>query len=144
MEIKIKLLTETAKIPTAGSDGAAGRDLYADIKRKTAIRPGGIKLIPTGVSMEIPEGCFGAVYPRSGLAIKNGLRLANCTGIIDCDYRGEIIVALHNDSEETQTITKGMRIAQIIIQRYEDVDFEVVEDLNWSERGFNRFGSTGG
>ena len=105
MEIKIKLLTETAKIPTAGSDGAAGRDLYADIKRATRIRPGGVKLIPTGVAMEIPHGYFGAIYPRSGLAIKNGLRLSNCTAVIDEDYRGEIIVALTNDSDEPQKIT---------------------------------------
>ena len=143
MTVKIKLLTDTAKVPTAGSDGAAGRDLYADIRRKVTIRPGGVKLVPTGVSMEIPVGCFGAIYPRSGLSVKNGLRLANCAAVIDEDYRGEIIVALYNDSEETQTITKGMRIAQIVIQRYEPAEFEVTDSLDDTDRGSGGFGSTG-
>lgn len=143
MTIKIKLLTDTAKAPTAGSSGAAGRDLYADIKRKIAIRPGGLKLIPTGVAMEIPQGCFGAIYPRSGLAIKKGLRLANCTAVIDEDYRGEIVVALMNDSDETQVIMPGMRIAQIVIQRYESVEFEEVDELSNTERGEGGLGSTG-
>lgn len=143
MEIKIKLLTETAKIPTAGSDGAAGRDLYADIKRATRIRPGGVKLIPTGVAMEIPHGYFGAIYPRSGLAIKNGLRLSNCTAVIDEDYRGEIIVALTNDSDEPQKITRGMRVAQIVIQKYEFPEFMETDELEDTYRGSGGFGSTG-
>ena len=143
MEIKIKLLTETAKIPTAGSDGAAGRDLYADIKRATRIRPGGVKLIPTGVAMEIPHGYFGAIYPRSGLAIKNGLRLSNCTAVIDEDYRGEIIVALTNDSDEPQKITRGMRVAQIVIQKYEFPEFMEADELEDTYRGSGGFGSTG-
>lgn len=143
MTVKIKLLTNTAIMPTAGSDGAAGRDLYADIRRKTRIRPGAVKLIPTGVAMEIPHGCFGAIYPRSGLATKNGLRLANCTAVIDEDYRGEIIVALYNDSDEFQTVEKGMRIAQIVLQRYESAVFEQVEDLEETVRGAKGFGSTG-
>lgn len=143
MEIKIKLLTETAKIPTAGSDGAAGRDLYADIKRATRIRPGGVKLIPTGVTMEIPHGYFGAIYPRSGLAIKNGLRLSNCTAVIDEDYRGEIIVALTNDSDEPQKITRGMRVAQIVIQKYEFPEFMEADELEDTYRGSGGFGSTG-
>ena len=143
MEIKIKLLTETAKIPTAGSDGAAGRDLYADIKRATRIRPGGVKLVPTGVAMEIPHGYFGAIYPRSGLAIKNGLRLSNCTAVIDEDYRGEIIVALTNDSDEPQKITRGMRVAQIVIQKYEFPEFMEADELEDTYRGSGGFGSTG-
>ena len=143
MEIKIKLLTETAKIPTAGSDGAAGRDLYADIKRATRIRPGGIKLIPTGVAMEIPHGYFGAIYPKSGLATKNGLRLSNCTAVIDEDYRGEIIVALTNDSDEPQKITRGMRVAQIVIQKYEFPEFMEADELEDTYRGSGGFGSTG-
>ena len=143
MEIKIKLLTETAKIPTAGSDGAAGRDLYADIKRATRIRPGGVKLIPTGVAMEIPHGYFGAIYPRSGLAIKSGVRLSNCTAVIDEDYRGEIIVALTNDSDEPQKITRGMRVAQIVIQKYEFPEFMEADELEDTYRGSGGFGSTG-
>ena len=143
MEIKIKLLTETAKIPTAGSDGAAGRDLYADIKRATRIRPGGVKLIPTGVAMEIPHGYFGAIYPKSGLATKNGLRLSNCTAVIDEDYRGEIIVALTNDSDEPQKITRGMRVAQIVIQKYEFPEFMEADELEDTYRGSGGFGSTG-
>ena len=143
MEVKVKLLTNTAKMPTAGSDGAAGRDLYADIPRATRIRPGGIKLIPTGIAMEIPPGYFGAIYPRSGLAIKNGLRLSNCTAVIDEDYRGEIIVALTNDSEVPQKITRGMRIAQIVIQKYEVPEFMETDELDETDRGSGGFGSTG-
>lgn len=143
MTVKIKLLTETAKVPTAGSDGAAGRDLYADIRRKTTIRPGAMKFIPTGISIELPLGCFGAIYPRSGLASKSGLRLANCTAVIDEDYRGEIIVAMYNDSDIPQVVTKGMRIAQLVIQRYEEPEFEVVKELSDTNRGDNGFGSSG-
>lgn len=144
MEIKIKKLTKTAKVPYTGTPGSAGRDLYADIASEVIIDPGHVKLIPTGIAIEIPPGYFGAVYPRSGLAFKQGLRLANCTAVIDEDYRGNIIVALYNDSDDAQVIFPGMRIAQIVFQKYEDPDFDVVEDLNWSERGFNGFGSTGG
>lgn len=144
MTVKIRLLTETAKVPTAGSDGAAGRDLYADIRKRTSIRPGAVKFIPTGISIELPPGFFGAIYPRSGLASKNGLRLANCTAVIDEDYRGEIIVALYNDSDAPQIVTKGMRIAQIVIQKYEDPEFEIVKELSNTSRGKGGFGSTGG
>ena len=143
LNINIKLLSNTAKIPTAGSDGAAGRDLYADIPRVIKIRPGAVKLIPTGIAMEIPNGYFGAIYPRSGLAVKNGLRLANCTAIIDEDYRGEIFVALINDSDEIQKIERGMRIAQIVIQKYEFPEFMEEGELTNTVRGVNGLGSTG-
>ena len=139
MEIKIKFLSDTAKMPTAGSDGAAGRDLYADIPRATRIRPGGIKLVPTGIAMEIPHGYFGAIYPISGLAIKNGIRLSNCTAVIDEDYRGEIVVALTNDSDEPQKITRGMRVAQIVIQKYEFPEFMEVVELDETDRGSGGF-----
>jgi len=144
MYIKIKKTDQNAVIPTYGSTEAAGCDLYALLDTDDiAIQPGETKLVHTGISMEIPSGYYGGVYARSGLASKRGLRPANCTGVIDADYRGEIMVALHNDSGKTQTIQNHERIAQLIIEAYRRADFLVVDDLADTERGEGGFGSTG-
>lgn len=144
MNIKIKRLTETATIPTKGSTGAAGFDLYADTTMESSpVYPGETKMVSTGIALEIPEGYFGAIYARSGLATKQGLRPANCVGIIDCDYRGEIMVALHNDSPSPRYIGAHERIAQLVIQPYPNVDFIEAENLDDTNRGAGGFGSTG-
>ena len=145
-EIKIKKLSEHATIPTRGSGEAAGCDLYANIEEKpyyTVILPGDTEFIKTGISMEIPEGFGGFIYARSGLASKRGLRPANCVGIVDSDYRGEIIVALHNDSIEEQAVGNGDRIAQMVIAPYLKPEFVEVESLTDTERGDGGFGHTG-
>ena len=141
LNIKIKKLSETAQIPTKASEYAAGYDLYAgeDIK----IWSNTTEMIPTNLAVEIPEGYFGAIYARSGLAAKRGLRPANCVGVIDSDYRGGIVIALRNDSNHSQNIKKGDRIAQLVIQPYAPVEFHEVIELDCSERGSCGFGSTG-
>lgn len=145
MNIKIKKLTNTAWVPLKATDGSAGFDLYADtIGESAPIYPGETKLIGTGIAMEIPEGYFGAIYARSGLATKKGLRPANCVGVIDSDYRGEICVALHNDSSNPKTIGAHERIAQLVIQPYATVtELIEVDNLSDTERGEGGFGSTG-
>ena len=143
IEIKIKRLSDTAKIPTRESSCAAGYDLYADIPEDITINPHETMKINTGVAMEIPEGYFGGIAARSGLATKEGLRPANCYGVVDSDYRGQIIVALHNDSDVERVVTPQERIGQIIIQPYLNVTFCEVDDLTETERGSNGFGSTG-
>lgn len=139
--IKFKKLTPFATTPTHGSADAAGWDLYAadsmTIPARACVK------IPTDIAVEIPQGYFGGIYPRSGLASKQGLRLANDVGIIDADYRGNVIVAIFNDSAEERIITRGDRIAQLIIQPYLDVRFELVDELDETERGEGGFGSTG-
>jgi len=143
MKVKIKKLTDTAIMPTRGSLAAAGYDLYADLKEDVKIAPFSTVKIGTGLAMEIPDDYFGGIYARSGIATKEGLRPANCVGVVDSDYRGEIIVALHNDSEVERVVTGGERIAQIIIQPYLSVTFEEADSLAESERGAGGFGSTG-
>ena len=144
MTIKVKKTFEGATIPTSGSKYAAGYDLYAHTESDEEYIPGHRTVkIGTGVCMEIPEGYFGAVFARSGLATKRGLRPANCVGVIDSDYRGEIIVALHNDNDEGETICDGDRIAQLVIMPYLPVEFLEVNELNDTERGDGGFGSTG-
>lgn len=142
-KIKIKKLTDTAKTPTRGSEYAAGYDLYADVKENVQIKPHETVKIGTGLAMEIPDGYFGAIFARSGLATKEGLRPANCVGVCDSDYRGEYIVAIHNDSEETRTITAGERIAQLVVMPYLPVTFDEVTELTDTNRGEGGFGSTG-
>lgn len=142
-DILIKKLTDTAVIPTRGSSEAAGVDLYANISEEINIKPHETKKIGTGVAMKLPEGTFGAIFARSGLATKNGLRPANSVGVCDSDYRGEYIVPLHNDSEEVQTIKPGDRIAQLILMPYIPMNFIKVEELEDTERGTGGFGSTG-
>lgn len=140
--MKIKLVSPNAVVPTYGSKCAAGMDLYSS--DTYSIAPGETILVHTGISMEIPDGYFGAIYPRSGLATKRGLRLANCVGVVDSDYRGEIMVALYNDSTETQSVELRDRIAQMVIQPYERPQvFDVVNELSDTERGSGGFGHTG-
>ena len=140
--MKIKLVSPNAVVPTYGSKCAAGMDLYSS--DAYSIAPGKTVLVHTGISMEIPDGYFGAIYPRSGLATKRGLRLANCVGVVDSDYRGEVMVALHNDSTDTQLVELHDRIAQMVIQPYERPQIlEVVNELSDTERGSGGFGHTG-
>ena len=141
-ELKITK-TSTAHIPTRGSADAAGLDLYADTSEPVKIWPGDVYPFDTGICMEIPAGMFGAIYPRSGIATKRGLRLPNCVGVIDSDYRGHIIVPLRNDSNEVQTVDPHERIAQIIFQRYEFLEPVIVSRLSETERGAGGFGSSG-
>ena len=148
MKINFKKLTNSAKIPTRGSEYAAGYDLYADFDCQEAnnvvqIAPHSTFKVTTNIAMEIPEGYFGAIYARSGLATKKGLRPANAVGVVDSDYRGNIIVALHNDTDENQSVSQGERIAQLVIQPFLPVDFNEVDLLSDTERGANGFGSTG-
>ena len=139
----IKLLNDLAKVPTRGSEYAAGYDLYAATNEDIIIRPHETKKIGTGIAMAIPEGYFGGIFARSGIATKQGLRPANCVGVVDSDYRGEVIVALHNDTNEDQIIPAGSRIAQLIIIEYRYVFLNVVDELEDTERGSGGFGSTG-
>lgn len=143
MTVKVKKLTSTAKMPERGSKFSAGYDLSADIDKTILIRPQETIKIPTGLSFEIPEGYFGGIYARSGLATKQGLRPANAVGVCDSDYRGEYIVALYNDSDKTQIIEPGQRIAQVVFQPYLICDLEEVDILTHTKRGRGGFGSTG-
>lgn len=144
--IKIKKLYDYAKIPTRGSEHAAGYDLYACINEEDStitIPPHSTVKIGTGIVVEIPHGYFGAIFARSGLATKKGLRPANCVGVCDEDYRGEYIVPLHNDTNEQVVISPQERIAQLVIMPYLPVNFEVVDELSDTQRGSGGFGSTG-
>lgn len=145
MRINIKKLSETATIPTRGSRYAAGYDLYADLGQQQGIviQPHSTHKIGTGLALEIPSGYFGAIFARSGIAAKRGLRPANCVGVVDADYRGEIIVALHNDTDEDQEVANGERIAQLVILPYLPFEFTEVDELKDTERGSGGFGSTG-
>ena len=141
--IKVKLLNDLAKLPTFGSYGAAGADLYAATSYDIVIQPHQTVKIDTGLAMAIPNGYFGAIYARSGLATKQGLRPANCVGVVDSDYRGPIIVALHNDTETDQIIPAQSRIAQLIISPVPVINYVEVDELDDTERGEGGFGSTG-
>ena len=139
--MNIKKLNEDAIIPTYGSACAAGADLYAC--ETVTVSSGQTVLVHTGIAMAIPEGYVGLIYARSGLATKRGLAPANKVGVIDSDYRGEIMVALHNHGATEQTVDKGERIAQIVFTPYVAADFSVVEELDTTDRGAGGFGSTG-
>lgn len=146
MKVKVKRLNDKASLPTRGSDKAAAYDVYACIlteEGEVKIKPHTTVKIGTGLSMAPPEGFFVGVYARSGLSSKEGLRPANCVGVCDEDYRGEYIVAVHNDFDEEKTIKHGDRIAQVILQQRFDMDFEEVDELDETERGAGGFGSTG-
>ena len=142
-EIRIKKLREEAIVPTYGSDYAAGADLYACLDETVEIKPGETYLVKTGIAMEIPEGYAGLIYARSGLATKKGLAPANKVGVVDSDYRGEIMVSLHNHSSEPQSIIPGERIAQMVITPFIQGLFNVVGELSDTARGTGGFGSTG-
>ena len=139
----MKMLRDGAKLPTYGSEEAAGADLYACLDTETVIEPGKTAFIPTGIAMEVPKGCAGLIYARSGMACKRGLAPANKVGVVDSDYRGEVLVALHNHSGETQTVSPGERIAQMVITPVLTPVYKPVEDLAETERGSGGFGSTG-
>lgn len=141
--VNIKKVKENAKIPTYGTDNAAGADLYACIEEALSFNPHETKMVPTGVAVEIPSGYAGFIYARSGLASKRHLAPANKVGVVDSDYRGEVMVALHNHSEEVITIEPEERIAQFVIAPYLKADFQVVEELEDTVRGSGGFGSTG-
>ena len=142
-KVKVKKLRSNAIMPTQGSKYAAGYDLHACVNKSVIIEPHKTMQIGTGLSFELPRGYFGAIFARSGLATKQFLRPSNCVGVCDEDYRGEYIVALHNDSNEDQIITPGDRIAQLVLLPYERLIFEEVTDLSDTERGTGGFGSTG-
>ena len=142
--VKFSRLKDGAKVPSCGSNLAAGYDLYActDCDEIT-IASGATVKVGTGLAIQPPDGYFGAIFARSGLATKQGLRPSNCVGVCDQDYTGEYMVALHNDSAENQTIHNGDRIAQLIFLPYLPIQFEEVESLDKTERGSGGFGSTG-
>lgn len=142
--VRTKKLNENAILPKYGSANAAGADLYACMEEgAVTLQPGETRFIHTGIAMEIPEGYGGFVFARSGLACKRGLAPANKVGVVDSDYRGELMVALHNHSAEPQTIENGERIAQLVIMPYLAVDFMEAEALDDTARGTGGFGSTG-
>lgn len=166
IKLKAKRLSDTAKLPTYGSEKAACCDLYADLSdhcitlnpdvevrnisgnengpiQRVGIAPHETIKIPTGWAFQPPEGYAGFIYARSGLATKNGLRPANCLGVCDCDYVGEYIVAVHNDTDKYQFINNGDRIAQLEFRPYEQAEFELVDKLDETERGDGGFGSSG-
>ena len=142
-DVRIKKLRENATVPTYGSEFAAGADLYAAIEEAVTIEANETKLIPTGLAMEIPTGYAGLVYARSGLASKRGLAPANKVGVIDSDYRGEVMVALHNHGTQAQIIEAGERIAQMVIAPYVTANFILSDSLDDTVRGEGGFGSTG-
>lgn len=141
--IRVKLLREGAKLPTYGSAEAAGADLYACVEGSITIAPGETVFIPTGIALEVPKGCAGLVYARSGLACKRGLAPANKVGVIDSDYRGEITVVLHNHGNTAQTVENGERIAQLLITPVLQPAYEETETLSDTVRNLGGFGSTG-
>ncbi len=141
--ICVKRLRSNATLPTYGSAGAAGADLYACIDETISIQPGESVFVPTGLSMEIPAGYVGLIYARSGLACKRGLAPANKVGVIDSDYRGELIVVLYNHGNEVQSISSGERIAQLVITPIYTPSYEEVDDLSDTVRASAGFGSTG-
>lgn len=143
MDVRFKRLNDLAKIPTRGSKFSAGYDLYAATDKDVQIPPHSTVKIGTGLAIELPVGWFGAIFARSGIATKRGLRPANCVGVVDADFRNEVLVALHNDSNEIMTVQARERIAQLVILPYQDIDFKEVNELSDTDRGMGGFGSTG-
>ena len=141
--IRVKILREGAILPTYGSAEAAGADLYACIPEPVTIGPGETVFIPTGIAMEVPRGCAGLVYARSGMACKRGLAPANKVGVVDSDYRGEITVVLHNHGTRPQTVENGERVAQMVITPVLTPAYEIAEELSDTARNTGGFGSTG-
>ena len=142
--VQVKKLDSRAILPTRGSEYAAGYDLYACLDgERVTIPPHGTARLGTGLAFALPEGTFGAVFARSGLAAKEGLRPANCVGVVDSDYRGELLVALHNDGETPRAVTHGERIAQLVLLPYLPMAFDEVDALPETVRGAGGFGSTG-
>ena len=143
MIVKIKKLSENAKLPTYGSEDSAGADLYALLEESIEIKPHETFFVHTGISVEIPEGYCGLVFARSSMGAKRGLAPANKVGVIDADYRGEIMVTLHNHSEKVAEVEPYERIAQLAIVPFLKAEFEEAEELSDTVRGAGGFGSTG-
>ena len=141
--VRVKILREGAKLPTYGTAQAAGADLYACLNDSVTIAPGETFFVPTGIALEVPVGCAGLIYARSGLACKRGLAPANKVGVVDSDYRGEIHVALHNHGSVSQTVENGDRVAQFVITPVLTPAYEIAEDLSDTLRNQGGFGSTG-
>jgi dUTP pyrophosphatase len=141
--IRVKILRQGAKLPTYGTASAAGADLYAWLEEPVTIAPGRTAFIPTGIALEVPEGCAGLIYARSGLACKQDLAPANKVGVVDSDYRGEITVALHNHGTQSRTVSHGDRIAQFIITPVLQPAYEIADELTDTLRAAGGFGSTG-
>ncbi len=141
--VKIKKISKNAFVPTYGSEFSAGADLYACLDASLKIEPGETAFVHTGISLEIPQGFAGLVFARSGLSCKKDLAPANKVGVVDSDYRGEIMVALHNHGKEARTVEHGERVAQLLIMPYVTADFIESDELSNTERGTGGFGSTG-
>lgn len=143
VEVKRKEGCEDLEMPRYMSEGAAGMDLYAAVDEDTPIEPGKVKLIPTGIRIALPKGCEAQVRPRSGLALKHGVTVLNAPGTVDSDYRAEVGVILANLGDEEFVVTRGMRVAQMVIARVFQADMVEVEQLSETDRQFGGFGSTG-
>ena len=143
LTLTVKKLRPSAKLPSRGSDLSAGYDLYACLSENVTILPGQSAGVGTGLAVALPEGWFAAIFARSGLAVKQGLRPANCVGVCDADYRGEYIVPLYNDSDQPRTVENGQRIAQMVLLPCRTLEFRLAEDLDETGRGQGGFGSTG-
>lgn len=143
MKINVKKLNSEAVLPSYGSEYAAGADLYACLDGDVTVPPHSTVMIPTGIALELPVGYAGFIYARSGLASKRNLAPANKVGVVDCDYRGEVKVALHNHGETAQTVAAGERVAQLVVAPYITADFAEAEELSSTVRGVGGFGSTG-
>lgn len=141
--MKFMRLNERAKVPTYGSAAAAGADLYTDSDVPVKVAPGATVMVHTGIAVAVPEGHVGLIFARSGLATKRGLAPANKVGVIDADYRGELMVSLHNHSQVPQTIEAFERVAQLVIMPCVQVGYEETDNLDATERGTGGFGSTG-
>ena len=141
--VRVKLLKDGARLPTYGSSQAAGADLYACLENPVTIAPGETAFVPTGIALEVPLGCAGLIYARSGMACKRGLAPANKVGVVDSDYRGEILVALHNHGKTSQTVENGERVAQFVITPVLTPAYVVAEELSDTARDQGGFGSTG-
>ena len=143
MKIRVRRVSSTALLPTRGSSSAAGYDLYADLQEEVVIAPHTTAKIDTGLQFELPEGYFAGIFARSGIAAREGLRPANCVGVCDSDYRGNYIVAIHNDSDCERRVSPREKIAQMIVMPYLPLEFEEADDLSDTARGAGGFGSTG-
>lgn len=141
--MKFMRVSPTAKVPSYGSKGAAGADLYLDSAKAVSIAPGETAVIHTGIAVAIPAGCVGLIFARSGLATKRGLAPANKVGVIDSDYRGELLVSLYNQAGTVQSLEPYERVAQLVIVPFLPVEYEEAETLDETARGQGGFGSTG-
>ena len=141
--IRVKMLRDGALLPSYGSTEAAGADLYACLEAPLTVAPGETVFVPTGIALEVPKSCAGLIYARSGMACKRGLAPANKVGVIDSDYRGEILVALHNHGAQSQTVANGERIAQLVITPVLQPAYEEASELTDTVRSAGGFGSTG-